>query len=93
MILPPSDEFYRGRVTFVASEPVQFASFIGPLEPSEIKGQPIWIAGDKTYGFTFIKADTTSGTWEFSGNGIAFHSMNKNPFTISYTVTLESISK
>ncbi|QLH07254.1 hypothetical protein [Nitrosopumilus ureiphilus] len=94
MILPPSDEFYRGRVTFVASEPVQFVSLTGPLGPGDNKGQPTWTMDGKTkYGFTFIKADKTSGTWEFSGNGIAFHSMNKKPFTISYTVTLESIPK
>lgn len=93
MILPPGDEFYRGRVTFVASEPIQFASLIGPLVPGDNKGQPIWTANGKTYGFTFINADRTSGTWEFSGNGIAFHSMNSNPFTVSYTVVLEPIEK
>ena len=94
MILPPGDEFYRGRVTFVASEPIQFASLTGPLGPGDDKGQPTWTIDGKTkYAFTFIKADRTSGTWEFSGNGIAFHSMNENPFTISYTVTLESIDK
>ena len=93
MIIPPGDEFYRGRVTFVASEPVQFVSLIGPLERGEIKGQPTWISGDKTYGFTFIRADRTSGTWEFSGNGVAFHSMKPDPFSVSYTVVLEPIEK
>ncbi|WP_249111027.1 hypothetical protein [Nitrosopumilus sp. K4] len=93
MILPPGDEFYRGRVTFVASEPIQFVSLIGPLGPGDNKGQPTWTADDKTYGFTFVKADRTGGTWEFSGHGIAFHSMNTNPFTVSYTVVLEPIEK
>ena len=93
MIIPPGDEFNRGRITFVASEPVQFVSLIGPLESGENKGQPTWTADDKTYGFTFVKADKTSGTWEFSGNGIAFHSMNSTPFSVSYTVVLEPIDK
>ena len=94
MILPPGDDFYRGRVTFVASEPVQFVSITGPLGPGDDRGQPIWSADGKTkYAFTFINADEKSGTWEFSGNGIAFHTMKETPFTISYTVTLEPISK
>ena len=48
MIIPPGDEFNRGRVTFVASEPVQFVSLIGPLGPGENKGQPTWTAKGKT---------------------------------------------
>ncbi len=94
MILPPGDDFYRGRVTFVASEPVQFASLTGPLGSGDDKGQPTWTIDGKTkYAFTFIKADKTSGTWEFSGNGIAFHTMKDAPFTVSYTVTLEPIDQ
>lgn len=93
MIMPPGDEFYRGRVTFVVSEPVQFVSLVGLLGPGENKGQSTWTADGKTYGFTFIKADKTRGTWEFSGNGVAFHNMKSNPFSVSYTVVLEPIEK
>ena len=94
IILPPSENTYRGHVTYSASENVQLVALHGPLKAGMAKGQPTWTMDGMTkYGFTFIKADKTSGTWEFSGNGIAFHSMNKNPFTVSYTVTLESIPK
>ncbi len=35
ILLPPSDKTYIGRLTFSASEPVQYVTLIGPLGPGE----------------------------------------------------------
>ena len=43
VILPPSDKVYVGKITFSASEPVQYVTIHGPLAEGESGGQPIWV--------------------------------------------------
>ncbi|WP_148702970.1 hypothetical protein [Nitrosopumilus piranensis] len=86
IIFPPSDKVYRGMLTYVASEPVQLVALHGPLAPGEEQGQAIWSPdGETKFALTFIPKNTAAGTWHFAGNAIAVHTMNEEPFTISYT--------
>ncbi|MHA7648054.1 hypothetical protein [Nitrosopumilus sp. S4] len=88
IILPPSENTYRGFITYSASENVQLVALHGPLKKGMDKGQAIWSMDGKTkYGLTFVDRETSSGVWQFSGNAIALHTMNSEPFTVSYSVT------
>lgn len=88
IILPPSENTYRGFITYTASENVQLVALHGPLKKGMDKGQPIWSTDGKTkFGLTFVDRETSSGVWQFSGNAIAVHTKNTAPFTVSYSVT------
>lgn len=87
VILPPTDKIYVGKVTFSASEPVQYVTIHGPLAEGESRGQPIWSPmGDTTYALTLIDNGDKSGGWYFAGNALALHTMNDSPFTATYSV-------
>ena len=88
IILPPSDKPYTGVLTYTASENIQLVSLVGPLADGEDKGQPIWTPDGKTkFALTFVDPANAAGTWAFSGNALAVHTMNTAPFTVSYSVT------
>lgn len=87
VILPPTDKIYVGKVTFSASEPVQYVTIHGPLAEGESRGQPIWSPmGETTYALTMIDNGEKSGGWYFAGNALALHTMNDSPFTATYSV-------
>lgn len=88
VILPPSDKTYIGRLTFSASEPVQYVTLIGPLEPGENTGQPTWTPdGETYYALVLVDNGQKSGGWAFAGNALALHTMNSEPFTATYSVS------
>ncbi len=87
IILPPSEKVYRGMLTFTASENVQLVALHGPLKSGQDKGQAIWSPDGKTkYAMTFVPLNAKAGTWQFAGNALAVHTMNEDPFTVSYSV-------
>jgi hypothetical protein len=87
IILPPSTSTYHGVLTYAASEPIQLVALHGPLGPNDDKGQAIWTPDGKTkYGMTFVDNGNAMGTWVFSGNALAVHTLNENQFTVSYSV-------
>ncbi len=93
VILPPSDKVYVGKVTFSASEPVQYVTIHGPLAEGESGGQPIWSPmGDTTYALTFIDNGAKSGGWFFAGNALALHTMHETPFTATYSVAYAEVN-
>jgi len=88
IVLPPSDKVYRGYLTYTASENVQLVALHGPLKDSNVKGQKVWSTDGKTkFGLTLVNKETSTGVWQFSGNAIAIHTKNSEPFTVSYSVT------
>ena len=88
MILPLSENTYRGHLTYTASENVQLVALHGPLKAGMAKGQPTWsMDGKTTFGLTFVDKGNSAGVWQFSGNAIAVHAMTTEPFTVSYSVT------
>jgi hypothetical protein len=89
ILLPPSDTLYHdGVISYAASEPVQMVVLHGPLGPGEDVGQPTWTPdGTTMFGLTLVDhADKTSGSFEFTGNALAAHTMNPDGFTISYSL-------
>jgi len=87
VLLPPSDKVYVGKMTFSASENVQFVTLHGPLGVGEDKGQAIWSPdGETKYALTLIDNGQKSGGWFFAGNALALHSMKDTPFTASYSI-------
>ncbi len=87
LILPPGDKTYHGILTYSASEPVQLVTLIGPIDPSDSKGQLVYTMDGKTwYALVFVDSGMQAGTWKFSGNALAVHTKNTTPFQVSYTV-------
>jgi len=87
VLLPPSDKVYVGKMTFSASENVQFVALHGPLGVGEDKGQAVWSPdGETKFALTLIDNGQKSGGWFFAGNALALHSMKDTPFTASYSV-------
>jgi len=92
VILPPTDKVYVGKVTFSASEPVQYVTIHGPLAEGESGGQPIWSPmGETKYALTLIDNGEKSGGWFFAGNALALHTMNDIPFTATYSVVYAEV--
>lgn len=88
VILPPSENIYKGILTYDASENVQLVALHGPLNEGEAKGQPIWELEDGTkYALTFIEPETSAGSWMFAGNAVALHTKKPDPFTVTYSVS------
>jgi hypothetical protein len=88
ILLAPSDTPYHdGVLTYAASEPVQMVVLHGPLGPGEDVGQPTWSPdGETKFGLTFVDDNLTSGSFEFTGNAVAAHTMNTDGFTITYSL-------
>ena len=88
ILLPPSDKTYIGRLTFSASEPVQYVTLIGPLGPGENAGQPTWTPdGETYYALVLVDNGQKSGGWAFAGNALALHTMGSEPFTATVSVS------
>lgn len=87
LVLPLSENTYVGRLSFSASEPVQYVTLIGPLGPGEDQGQKIWTHPDGSkYALILVDNGLKSGGWKFAGNALALHTMNSDPFTATVSV-------
>jgi len=88
ILLPPSDKIYKGIVSYDASEPIQLVALHGPLAEGEDSGQPIWTPdGETKFALTFIDPETSMGSWVFTGNALAVHTMNEEQFTVSNSIS------
>ncbi len=88
IILPPSENIYKGILSYAASEPIQLVALHGPLAEGEDNGQPIWTPdGETKFALTFIDPNTSMGSWLFTGNALAVHTMNQEEFSVSYSVS------
>jgi hypothetical protein len=89
VILPPRDKPYSGHLTYDASEPIQLVTLIGPVSPKHQGGQAIWTPdGETHYALILVDPKKSAGSWVFSGNALAVHTMKDTPFTVSYSVVL-----
>ena len=93
ILLPISEKMYIGKVSFSASEPIQYVSIIGPLGPGDDQGQPIWSPdnGVTKYGLVMVDQGLKSGGWYFAGNALALHTFNPTPFTTTYDVAYSHV--
>ena len=88
ILLPPSDKIYKGIVSYDVSEPIQLIALHGPLAEGEDTGQPIWTPdGETKFALTLVDPETSMGSWLFTGNALAVHTMNEEQFTVSYSVS------
>jgi len=86
IIIPPGNDVYSGILSYSASEPIQLVSLEGPLAEGE-SSPLIWTPdGSTNFALTFVDRDNQMGSWDFSGNALAVHTMNMNGFTVSYSV-------
>ncbi len=88
ILLAPRDKAYSGHLTFDASEPVQIVTLFGPIEKGQIQGMPYWTPDDKTYYALSVIPTKAAGSTQFSGNALALHTFNSDPFTVSYSIVL-----
>ncbi len=88
IILPPSENIYSGTLTYDASENIQLVALHGPLAEGEDAGQSIWtVDGTTKFALTFVDPENAAGEWVFSGNALAVHTMNTDPFTVDYSAS------
>lgn len=95
VIIPPSEDIHTGILSYSASENIQLVSLNGPVGPDE-SPDLIWTPdGSTIFELTFIDPKNKMGSWEFSGNALALHTLNTNGFTASYSVvtTTEKMEK
>ena len=93
VLLPPSNDLYKGMMTYSASENIQLVVLHGPLAAGEDKGQPTWTPdGETTFAMTLVDPKNNAGSWMFTGNALAVHTKNLTPFTVSYSVHYAKIS-
>ncbi len=88
IILPPTSNVYKGILSYSASEPIQLVALHGPLGPGDAHGQAIWTPDGKTkFAMTFVDPQTSMGSWVFTGNALAVHTLHSDQFTVSYSVS------
>jgi len=88
IILPPTSNVYKGILSYDASEPIQLVALHGPLGPGDAQGQAIWTPDGKTkFAMTFVDPQTSMGSWVFTGNALAVHTIYSDQFTVSYSVS------
>ncbi len=86
--MPPTSNVYKGILSYDASEPIQLVVLHGPLGPNEAQGQAIWTPDGKTkFAMTFVDPQTSMGSWVFTGNALAVHTLHSEQFTVSYSVS------
>ena len=87
VILAPSSDLYSGILSYSASEPIQLVSLRGPIGPEE-QPEKTWTPdGETIFELTFVDRKNAMGSWKFSGNALAVHTMKTTPFTVSYSVS------
>ena len=87
VLLPPRDNEYSGMVTYSASENIQLVVLHGPLAQGEDNGQAVWTPdGETKFALTLVDPNNKAGSWMFTGNALAVHTMNPDPFTVSYSI-------
>jgi hypothetical protein len=93
VLLPPSEKIYVGKLTFSASENVQYVTLTGPLADGEDMGQPTWSpdGGKTVFAITTVDNGQKTGGWFFAGNALALHTMNDTPFTTTYSLAYSHV--
>jgi hypothetical protein len=72
-VYPQEGFIYDGKVTFVASRPVDIMIYHDVTGQEDTEGLPLHVVNGRTYAVTTAMRDVTSGTVEFIGAGILAH--------------------
>ena len=96
MVAPPREDgkIYSGVATFTASQPVEAVVLHGytPSQASDqARGEPLNAPfGNGKVAISLMKQFTdtpiNAGSFAFTGNALAFHTLDGKPFTVTYTV-------
>ncbi|QUC65109.1 copper-binding protein [Nitrosopumilus sp. K4] len=87
VLLAPSSNMYSGILSYSASEQIQLVSLKGPISAGEKPAMTWTPDGETIFELTFVDPKNAMGSWEFSGNALAVHTMNPTEFTVSYSVS------
>jgi len=90
IILAPSEKTYSGILSYSSSEPIQLVSLRGPISASEKPAMTWTPDGETIFELTFVDPKKSMGSWAFSGNALAVHTMKTTPFTVSYSVSAKA---
>ena len=87
LILSPNEgTIYDGSMTFTSSEPVKVV-ILHEINQNDVQGQDVWNVNENTiYGLSLIDPEKKSGSFEFTGAGVALHSTNSKEFTTTVSV-------
>ena len=87
LILSPNEgTIYDGSMTFTSSESVKVV-VLHEINPNDVQGQDTWtVNGNTIYGLSLIDPEKKSGSFEFTGAGLALHSTNSKEFTTTVSV-------
>src|ERR671939_1330053 len=96
MALPPRSDgkVWVGTVTWTASKPVEVVvlhMYNSSITADAAHGQPLIAPfGNGSVAISLVKTPSgtpvASGSMPFAGNALAFHTLNGNKFTVTYTV-------
>ena len=86
-ILSPNEgTLYDGSMTFTSSEYVNIV-VLHEINQNDVRGQDTWNVNENTvYGLSLIDPEKKSGSFEFTGAGLALHSSNSKEFTTTVSV-------
>jgi len=87
ILLAPSSDVYSGILSYSASEKIQLVTLRGPIGADEKPAKTWTPDGETIFELTFVDPRNAMGSWEFSGNALAVHTMFTNQFTVSYSVS------
>ena len=63
-------------------------TLIGPVHKNAINELSTWSPDGKTF-YALVKVNSkAAGSTMFSGNALALHTLNSEPFTVSYSMVL-----
>ena len=87
IILSPNEgTIYDGSMTFTSSELVKVV-VLHEINQNDVQGQDVWNVNENTiYGLSLIDPEKKSGSFEFTGAGVALHSTNSKEFTTTVSV-------
>ena len=87
VILSPNEgTIYDGSMTFTSSESVKVV-VLHEISHNDVHGQDVWNVNEGTiYGLSLIDPEKKSGSFEFTGAGVALHSTNSKEFTTTVSV-------
>lgn len=87
VLLAPSSDVYSGILSYSASENIQLVTLRGPIGADEKPAKTWTPDGETIFELTFVDPKNAMGSWKFSGNALAVHTMKTNQATISYSVS------
>jgi len=87
ILLAPSSDVYSGILSYSASEKIQLVTLRGPIGADEKPAKTWTPDGETIFELTFVDPKNAMGSWEFSGNALAVHTMHTNQFTVSYSIS------